>query len=436
MSDIVTSRIFTDGEKNITAAKMNDIVASSVIQPAFVGAKPSTSTVAPTDNLLVLTAAGNTYARAPFQTIIDSVNANLNTNGAIWSARLRSFQALGNNTFEVDQRNAGAASTVNGFIQDRWTVGKTGTMAFTAQQALPGTAINIPGTSFGITRSYFHLALTTAEASLAAADYLVIQQNIEGPRWRELQNDVHSFQILARSSVANLSFGVTLRDGTPTQSLTNLLTLPTANTWTLLTLPNLPIWPAGNFVNTPGVASYVLTIVLACGTTNMTTANGTWQSGSHFGAIGQSNFAASPVNSTFDIAYVSHEPGALCSNPPMDCDFQSNLDSCLRYYNKSYSYSVVPGTVTPLGMLGMVAPVGAGSGFGPVRFPKPMAKVPTVTFYNHATGAANSVRDAGGVDHTGANTNPGDSGFYTVNFTTATTGPMAVFAHYTADTGW
>jgi hypothetical protein len=440
MADIVTSRIFQDGEKNITATKMNDIVASSVIQPAFVGSKPSASTVAPTDNLLVLTAAGNTYARAPFQTVIDSVNANLNTNAAIWSVRLRSFQALGNNTFEVDQRNAAGVlvSPASGaFIQDRWQYAKVGTSASSVGQISSASGINLPGTSFAITGRALRVTLTTAQASLAAGDQLFIQQYVEGPQWRELQNDVHSFQILVRTSVAGLSFGIALRDSPATKSLTNILTIPNANTWTLLTLPNLPVWPAGNFVTTPGSVGYLLNITLAAGSTFTSPANSTWQNGNFVGATGQSNFAASPVNSTFDIAYISHEPGALCSNPPMDCPFTQNLDNCLRYFCKSYDYDVLPGTVTNLGDLSWWQQT-TTTFKNSIRFPKALAKIPTVTHYNTSTGAANSIFFGGTSYAVSSISNLGKGGFdgiVTATLPAVTAGATAL-GHYTADGGF
>jgi hypothetical protein len=76
MADIVTSRIFADGEKNITATKLNDIVGSSVIQPAFVSSKPVASSVAPADNLLILNAGGS-YVQAPASTFSAGIAAGL-----------------------------------------------------------------------------------------------------------------------------------------------------------------------------------------------------------------------------------------------------------------------------------------------------------------------------------------------------------------------
>jgi hypothetical protein len=277
--------------------------------------------------------------------------------------------------------------------------------------------------------------LTTAEAALAAGDYLRILQVIEGPNWRELQNDVHSLQVLVRSSVAGLAFGAALQDPTAAHSLTNIFTIPSANVWTLLPMPNLVLWPAGTFVNTPGSAGYQILFTLACGSTFMSPANGTWQNGNFVGALGQSNFANSPVNSTFDIAYVSHEPGALCSNPPMDLPFTRNYDDCLRYLQKTYNYAVAPGAIGNGRTWAVTSAVNFA--IGNSAFIKPMAKAPTVTIYNTSTGTAGSVRDAAATDHSGAGAGAiTETGFDNISFTTATAGAGYIRANYVADTGW
>jgi hypothetical protein len=449
MADIVTSRIFADGEKNITAAKLNDIVGSSVIQPAFVSAKPSTSTVAPTDNLLVLQAAGGAYAKAPFQTVIDSVNANLNTNAAIWSVRLRSFQALGNNTFEVAQRNAGnvvtsAAGSGGGqIIEDRWMLGRsTSAMALTLQRVAsgaPSSAILLPGTNFAISNAYMRVTLTTAQATLAATDLLRLVQNIEGPYFRELSNDVHSVSLLVRSSVAGLKFSIGLRSLDNTQSLVKLCTIPTANVWTLIQLPNIPVWaPGGNFSTGAGVVGYCLDITLAAGTTYTAPAADTWQSGLFMGAPGMSSFVASPVNSTYDLAYVSHEPGALCSNPPLDCPFTQNYEGCLRYYQKSVPYTAL--TSANGSTLGLLLQTAASTAaIRPnVTFKKPMAKAPAVTYYNGAT--ANQVYlDGIGATAMGAITADDSrviSSVLAAAQTVAANTIPSVLGNWIADTGW
>jgi hypothetical protein len=79
MPDIVTSQVFSDGEKGITSSKMNNIIANSVIQPDFVLNKPTSSTLDPTDQLLEVKGSG-AYARITGQQLINSVSASVNQN--------------------------------------------------------------------------------------------------------------------------------------------------------------------------------------------------------------------------------------------------------------------------------------------------------------------------------------------------------------------
>ena len=287
-----------------------------------------------------------------------------------------------------------------------------------------------------ITRQVFRITLTTAQASLGASDTVHVNQLVEGPQLRELFSDVHSVSLLVRSSVAGLNFGLFIRDSPTTKSLVKLCTIPSANTMTLIPLPNIPIFSAGNFAIAPGVVGYNIGICLGAGSTLTAPANDTWQSGNFVGAAGQDNFASKPVNSTFDIAFVQHEPGPLCTTF-VDKPFSQNLDECLRYYQKSYDYDASIGTVNGTGFV-MFMQSSTAQLSGSIRFPKPMAKVPTMIGYNLTTGAANSVR-VSGIDYAISSFNlPGKSGFgqiFTATLPAVAAGVAGPF-HYTADTGW
>jgi hypothetical protein len=221
--------------------------------------------------------------------------------------------------------------------------------------------------------------------------------------------------------------------------LTKLCTIPNANTVTLIPLPNLPIIPgAANPVLTPGNNGYIIGICLACGTTYTSPANDTWQSGNFMGAVGQGNFCAQAINSTFDLAFVQHEPGAQATTPT-DKPFSQNLDECLRYYCKSYSYAVKAGTVDFNGALAQtVATASYGSVYGPFRWPRIMAKAPTLNIWNPNDGTNGTVLNAMNATAYGVSgaINVGDSGYN--GFTI--TGPPAAVAiyrfHHTGDTGW
>jgi hypothetical protein len=376
---------------------------------------------------------------------IDGTNTCQNLASAvqptIWAARLRSFNAIGNPTFEVDQINCGSTlANANVKVVDRWGCFKAGTMAVSAGQ-LASTNVAVPGTNFVISRSPFRVTLTTQETTLGSTDGLQISQVIEGPPWRELCGDVHSVSLLVRSSVAGLIFSLRISDNpqTQTQAIVYSYTIANANTWYLVTFPNIPVFPSGNFSNLPGNIGYSLGITLAAGSTKLGTA-GSWQANANLlGATGMSNFAAQAVNSTFDVAFVQHEPGSLCTTL-IDKPFSQNLNECLRYYSKTYSYGTKAGTAStvPGRIFFLQSLSGWGSIYNQARFKKTMAKGPTVTLYSDITGAANTIRDTTNTADRTANIGDiaGDDGFSNVGVTSPASGAVVYSYHYTADTGW
>jgi hypothetical protein len=375
---------------------------------------------------------------------VDGTNACQNLVAAIqptiWSVRLRSFQALSNNTFEVDQRSVGTALTNPAsatFIQDRWQISKsalTGTVN-TALQDASAAPIVIPGTNFGITAKFQRFTVGTAQASLAAGDYYLLQQSIEGPRWRELASDVHSISLLVRSSVASLAFSVSLRDGGSTHSLVKQCTLGAANQWSLIQLANLPVW-SGTFSAAPGQIGYSLGVVLAAGTTYSAAASSAWQTGTVLGVTGMSNFLAT-AGATFDIAYISHEPGAQASNPPIDCPWQQAYDDALRYYAKSYDYKTKPGTVTFNGANAGFIAYSTTNAVGSCPFPKRMAVVPGIGIYNPNTGGSGSMYDmSSGAALTVSGVDMIGEGSFTRLASTSLTAGRSFAVQWTADTTW
>jgi hypothetical protein len=373
---------------------------------------------------------------------IDGTNNSQALQPVIWSVRLRSFNSLGNSNFEVDQRNVGnaVANPAGGtMIIDRWMKAGTGTYQVSCQQIPSGAGVVLPGTNFRVSAQTFRILLTTPQATLGASDRLGLRTQIEGPRMRELMNDVHSVSLLVNSSVAPLSFSLALYAPTiTTASLVKLCTIPTASTWTLIQLPNIPVWSAaGNWSILPTVQGYNLEICLAAGATMIAPAADVWQNAFYTGAPGMSNFCGQAVNSTFWAAFIQHEPGPCTTL--QDLPFQQNLDDCLRYYTKSYHYNTIAGTASS----------GAGSAIFPAfagnqpycwqPFKKVMAKIPTVTSYSPTTGAINTMRDVtpGNVDRAvTAAVNVGDTGFSGFNITGANAANWIAQFNWTADTGW
>ena len=338
----------------------------------------------------------------------------------------------------VEQPSRLGAGNISNSI-DRWIARKnsaTGTVLI-AQSPGPGPGpVIVPGTSFAISQSWLALKVGTQQATLAAGEYVMVYQAVEGPMFRELSKDVSSISLLVYSQAA-ITIAVNLLDSVGGYSIAYPASIP-ANQLTLVTLPNIPLWPSGGTFPTASriIWDILSAFVWVVDRRLCVRHKDAWVNGSYLGLANTTNFLSLPTNTLVWLGFVQHEPGPLCSTL-MDKPFSQNYDECLRYYQKTYPYGTIAGTVTSQGARAFIALAAQAAVYGAASFHKPMAKIPTVTLYNHSTGAINSVRDGGGADHTGAAAATlGDSGFYNVSFTGATGGATQVYFHYAADTGW
>jgi microcystin-dependent protein/phage baseplate assembly protein W len=351
----------------------------------------------------------------------------------------RSFNAVGNPTTEVNQRCVTSIS--NGKVVDRWNVGLQGAVTATCVPTNDPNGILVPSTNFCVTSSYVRITSTKQIANLATADACVFYSTIEGSRLRELIGDATSGQVLVRSSVAPLTITFALRNtiGTTKRSITKLVTIPNANVWTLLQIPNIARWASDlAWSITPGNYGYELLMCIGMGVGNasMSPANDSWQNGDFWGGPGTSNFFAGPVNSTFDIAYIQHEAGPSCGQL-IDVNFEDNLRSCQRYYQKTYNYGQALAASTPDNGMSSVAPPSATYLVNPIRLQQTMAKTPTYTIYSRqgvvgtvsfVQGNGNKTVTLGGVGENGV-------GWFSMATANNATTDWAIY-HYTADTGW
>jgi hypothetical protein len=439
--DITQGYIFVPAEKSIDQVKMNAIVGQAYINPAFISGQTATSSTG-TGDYFVFLQSGGTLAKILTQDLGNSLAQTTGFQSQIWSTRLRSFNSVGNSDFGVDQRNVGTALTnpASGtFMLDRWAILKNvSTLTVNTQQVAANPGL-LPGTNFKISAKQLNITLTAQQASLAAANYCSISQQIEGSAARELINDVTSISVLAYCTVP-LKFSVAIRDPTASRSLVKLCTIPTGNTWTLITLPNIPVFPAaGTFAILPGAVGYMLDICLATGSTNMAPAADTWQTGNFLGAPGMDNFGAQALNTIFILGALQHEPGSQ-STTLIDKPFSQSLIECQRYFSKTYSYTVKPGTASSFeganASFITASSTSGANGYG--AFSTTMAKSPSVTIYNPNTGAINSAFDsinAGNVALTGV-LYAGDKAFLQLGSSAAFTAGHNYAVHYTADTGW
>src|SRR6516164_9611804 len=172
--DILTGYSFVPAEKNIDNTKLNSIVGQASIQPAFISAQTE-STSSTTGDYYLLLKAGGTLAKIMSDNVASSLASSSGFQSQIWSTRLRSYNAVGNPGFEVDQANVGNTLTnvaTNTRIADRWFLGKAGSVTGTinTQCSRISAGIKLPGTNFVITGNQQLLQIGTTQAALAAGD--------------------------------------------------------------------------------------------------------------------------------------------------------------------------------------------------------------------------------------------------------------------------
>lgn len=275
---------------------------------------------------------------------------------------------IANPSMSVSQENGTTAgSTTDYYAADQWS------HAFTAGIVASLQTIVSPTPAGSTWR--LRMIVTTAKASLAAGDYLLIFQRLEGLRLNDLQWPTAAGQpIVVRFMFKGPAgtYTVILRTGSVDASYVKEFTITAgqANTDTIQTMaipaPTIGTWPVS------GLGAY-FGIHVACGTTFQGVAG--WQTGDKRGTATQSNGAAT-VNNTFEFGDVGlyADPNASGIAPVYEVpDYAEELAACQRYFY------IGPGST--VGTIGQrYGPAGAGNmDLGAVDFPVQMRTSPTIS---------------------------------------------------------
>jgi hypothetical protein len=224
----------------------------------------------------------------------------------------------------IDQRNAGASVTLTSggvYTVDRWQGFEDTDGTMTAQQSS-----TVPT---GFTNSLV-CTTTSADASLGATQFALIQQKIEGFNFADLgwgtanaQTATLSFWV--RSSLTG-TFGGALSDTGANNSYPFTYTISSANTWEQKTV-TISGPTSGTFNTTNGVGVH-LRFGLGVGSTYSGTA-GAWSANSYFSATGATSVVGTN-GATFYITGVQLEVGTVATS----FDYRSigtELALCQRY---------------------------------------------------------------------------------------------------------
>jgi hypothetical protein len=251
-------------------------------------------------------------------------------NGANWlsAAGVSSGNAIINGAFEINQRNFTSSTAGNIYNFDRWRQDRDGgTVTISSQAFTLGTA---PVAGYEAA----NFLRTVVAGQSATGHYAVVSQRIEGVRNFAGQTVTISFFAKAASGSPKIGVGVSQGFGTggsPSAAAdagAGAITISTS--WARYSLTYAVPSISGKTLGT-NLDSYLsIEFWFSAGSTYATRAS----------SIGIQN-------NTFDIWGIQVEAGSVANPFRINANsLQGELAACQRYYEKSYSLLVAPGTST------------------------------------------------------------------------------------------
>jgi hypothetical protein len=234
-----------------------------------------------------------------------------------------------NGDMRIDQRNSGAAVTINAtndiYTLDRFfAYGQSTDGVYTVQQSTTAPT--------GFANS-LKVTVTTADSSVGATQYYFLSQRIEGTNVADFAFGTASAQTVTvsfyvRSSVTG-TFSGALSNGALNRSYPFNYTISAADTWERKTI-TIPGDTTGTWVTTTARGMHV-SFDLGCGSNNVGTAN-TWAGSEFYGVTGATKLI-STLNATFYITGVQLEVGTVATQFERR-SYGQELALCRRYYKK------------------------------------------------------------------------------------------------------
>ena len=284
-----------------------------------------------------------------------------------------------NGDMSIAQRGTSQASiTSSGYYTiDRmyFSVSSAGTWTQTQSTDVP--------TGQGFSSSW-KIDCTTANASLSAGSVLSVMHRLEGQMLQYLKKGTSSAESTTLSfwikSNKTGTYIAEIKDTDNTRIISKSYTINVADTWEKKTI-TFEGDTTGAFTNDNGL-SCLVSFWLAAGTdyTSGTLATSWENQVSANRAVGQVNLADSTSNELY-LTGVQLEAGTSASDFEF-LPFDSNLNRCLRYFQKTYDYATAPGTSTDQQKLEISSTSeGGNNSILSLPYKVPLRATPTVTFY-------------------------------------------------------
>ena len=299
-----------------------------------------------------------------------------------------------NGDMQVAQRNTSVASitTTGYYTVDRYNLDISSLGTWTMSQST-----DVP-TGQGFANS-LKLDCTTADASPAAGDYLVLAQSFEGQNLQYLKKGTANALPLTASfwvkSTKTGTFILNLYDSDNARSISKSYTVNVSNTWEFKTV-TFAGDTTGAFTNDNTQALGLLFWLGAGSNFTSGTLNTSWAAAvSANRAVGQVNIADSTSNDWL-ITGVQLEAGEQASGfefMPID----TNLARCQRYFEKLYNLTIAPANGATNYTFGGAAGEASWTCFvannirSGTRFKVEKRTTPTIVLFKGNEGATNDV---------------------------------------------
>jgi len=335
-----------------------------------------------------------------------------------------------NGAMQVAQRATSATgkNSTGYYCTDRFRLVDYNIGTFTlAQQTSAPTGFN----------KSLRLDCTTADTSIAAADYLSIDQAIEGFDLQQLDYGLSSAKTITISfyvkstTTGTYTLEIYMNNGDYFNSKT--YTISSANTWErkIITF----VGNTSNGITNDNTRGLTCNFWLSNGSNfeGGTFSDGTWHNTTNRRVHSSQVNIASSTDNDWSITGVQLEVGSQATAFEQR-SFNEEIVLCQRYYEKSYNHGDVPGTNTSNGSVMFLSNRNSGTPHTMLRYATRKRAAPTLVAY--ATGAA----DTTGMKNLDANTvysnyimnRNGEMGCTAYPDATPVIGQFIQF-HYTAD---
>ena len=343
-----------------------------------------------------------------------------------------------NGAMQVAQRGTSYSQSPNSgnyHTVDRFSYRRTGAWSGVTAVALSQESSGAPS---GFTH-FLRYAPTGSDSSTPSDTSMYIDAKLEGNSVSSLAlgtSAAKSFTIsfYVRSSVTG-TFCISVQNGEPTltkRSYVAEYTIDSANTWEQKEL-TVDAPTSGTFATDTSIGLALAFIVSAdsSSSTYSTSTVGSWLSSTDVRwSSNQSDVVTTSANQTFDITGIQLELGDTAT-PFEHRSYGDELARCQRYFEKSYSDSTAPGTITITGVIRFRA--ASSSVEFPLSFLVKKRSAPTVTLYSYATGASGNIRDiSAGSDGAAAVASIGEIWCFPSKNTSGSDGNQYAI-HFTAD---